>query len=72
MKLLYLSSGQLHVLVRSTFLRLVSGLEEYLRSGLSRHEETNHEQGEALGVAVPPLGCDSAAPLETLLFRVLS
>ena len=62
MKLLYLSSGQLHVLVRSTFLRLVSVLEKHLRNGLSKREEVDHGRGEALGVAVPPLGCGDAAP----------
>ena len=36
------------------------------------HEEADHEFGEAIGVAVPPIGCGSAAPPVTVVIRVLS
>ena len=34
-------------------LRLCDGLEEHLRSGLSKQEETSHDLGETPGAAVP-------------------
>ena len=71
MRSLYLSITQLYVLVRSTSLRLCDGSEECLRSDLSEPEGADHGTDDALGVAVPPLGCGSAAPPKTFLFRVL-
>ena len=59
------------LLFRSTFLRLCSGLEEYLRSGLSKQEEASHGQGEAPGAAVPHhlkqccLGCFPSSRFES-------
>ena len=71
MRSLYLSITQLYVLVRSTSLRLCDGSEECLRSDLSELEGADHGIHDALGVVVPPLGCGSAAPPKTFLFRVL-